>query len=85
MSSTAVMTRTREYHRCPECRESRHDLMFPWADPDATLQARPRRTTTEASRKAQQKRIAQYDARRRAGQAKGRDYSACLPCRNGDA
>ena len=85
MTATLTMTRTRDYRRCPECGETRHDVMYPWADPDATLQARPRKTTTEASRKAQAKRVAEYDRRRTAAQVKGRDYSACLPCRNGDA
>lgn len=80
-----AMTRTREYHRCPSCGERRHELLFPWSNPDASKYPRPPRSETpKALREFEKRSVALADVRRLA-QAEGRDFSSCLPCRNGDA
>jgi hypothetical protein len=74
----------REYRKCPSCGEQRHDLMYPWADPDADAYARPPRSDNPAALRRWNLRVEEAARTRRAAQAKGRDYSRCLPCVNGD-
>lgn len=76
---------TREYRKCPVCGEVRHDLMFPWIDPAATVYAAPARVDTHRAQAAYAKRVHDLAEKRRAAQAQGRDYTRCLPCANGDA
>lgn len=87
---------SREYRKCPVCGEYRHDWMFPWLDSDATLEYPRRRTINPLPAATYAKRVAKAEAvrvqkgeeiyaRRFAAQAKGRDYTKCLPCVNGDA
>lgn len=71
----------REYRKCPVCKETRHVYLFPWADPDATAYAAPARVDTARAQKAYEKRVHDTAERRRAAQAKGRDFSACIPCK----
>lgn len=76
---------TREYRKCPSCGQYRHYLMFPWADLDAYARAYPPRSDSPRAQRAYERRAAEAAARREAAQAKGRNYSRCLPCLNGDA
>lgn len=76
---------TREYRKCPACGEYRHDYMYPFADPASQTYPRPAKTGTSKALAAHVKRLADAVLVRVAAQAKGRDYSRCLPCVNGDA
>lgn len=77
----------REYRKCPKCGDMVHQYMFAYIDPDATVYANPARVDTPAAQKAYEKRVHDTAVRRRAAQEKGRDYSACIPCKTppGDA
>lgn len=75
----------REYRKCPSCGEYRHDLMYPWIDEDSNLYAAPARVANAKAQAAYEKRVHDTAVKRRAAQAKGRDYAKCLPCLNGDA
>ncbi len=70
----------REYRKCQKCGEMRHQYMFPWVDPDATVYANAARVDSPAANKAYEKRVHDTAVKRRAAQEKGRDYSACIPC-----
>ncbi|MEV0267706.1 hypothetical protein AB0H43_02935 [Hamadaea sp. NPDC050747] len=76
---------TREYRKCASCGEYRHDYMFPFADPAAWSFAHPPRSSSPKAVAAFAKRAADAVRIRKAAQSKGRNYSTCLPCVNGDA
>jgi hypothetical protein len=75
---------SREYRKCPSCGEQTHDYMFPWVDPDATAYAAPARVDNAKAQAKYQERVEATAAKRKAAQAKGRNYAACLPCINAD-
>jgi hypothetical protein len=75
------MAAVREYRKCPKCNEMVHQYMFAWVDPDASVYATPARVDNDKAQKAYEKRVHDTAVRRRAAQEKGRDYSACIPCK----
>lgn len=85
-----------DYRKCQSCGTVKHQFFFPWADPDGDLseprtrmiKAEPAATYAKRVANAEIARDARSRAvmhRRRAAQAKGRNFAACLSCRHGDA